>query len=89
MPNNATRTYRRAAAELKDRYGVVTFKRARRCPGCGSPVYVVNPAGACHACEVQHIEVSTPPRVIRRREVVQVYAPLVYSFGVMAGRAGT
>lgn len=87
MPNNATRTYRRAAQELKDLYGVVTFKRPRRCPGCGHPSTRINPDGACHACEIQKVQVTTPPTLIKRRAVVQIYSPIVFSFGVMTGRS--
>lgn len=86
MPNNATRTYRKAAAELLEHHGVVTYKRPRRCAGCGRMMFKVNPEGGCLACAVQHIAVTTPPTLIKRRAVVQVYQPEIFTFGVSQGR---
>lgn len=88
MPNQTTRTRQAAARELHEAHGVVTYKRPRRCGGCGRMMFKLNPDGGCLACQVEHIEVVTAPRLITRREVVQVYSPPVFTFGVSSGRAG-
>ena len=87
MNNNATKQIALAARELREAHGVVTFKRARRCRGCGRAMTRLDPEGACLACKVQRVEVSGKPKAIKRRAVPEVYCPTVFSFGVLSGRA--
>jgi hypothetical protein len=85
--NSKSRTKAKAAAELKLAHGVVTVKRPRRCSGCGTLNTKVNPNGGCLACGVRHTEVTTPPKMPKRRVVPDVYCPTIYTWGVQSGRA--
>lgn len=56
MPGNrlSTSEYRRESArEMRQRYGVVQYRAAKRCKRCGCLAYWRTPASQCFECSVE------------------------------------